>query len=101
MSDSATPGTIAQAPLSMQFSRQEYWSGVPCPSPGYRPNPGIEPVSLILQADSLPSEPPGNCYSAIKRKKVLTHVRTWMDLENMLSERGQSQNITCCLIQVI
>ena len=64
-------------------------------------NPGIEPGSLILQADSLPSEPPGNYYSAIKRNKVLTHVTTWMDLENMPSERSQSQNITYCLIQVI
>ena len=43
----ATPWTIArQAPLSMKFSRQEYWSGLPCPSPGDLPNPGIEPMSL-------------------------------------------------------
>ena len=41
------------------FFRQEYWSGLPYPSPGDRPNPGIEPRSLALQADSLPSEPPG------------------------------------------
>ena len=46
--------TVAhQAPLSMGFSRQEYWSGVPFPSPGDLPNPGIEPMSLALQADSL------------------------------------------------
>ena len=44
----------------MGFSRQEYWSGVPCPSPGQLPDPGIEPRSLTLQADSLPSEPLGN-----------------------------------------
>ena len=43
----------------MGFSRQEYWSALPCPSPGDLPNPGIEPRSLTLQADSLPSEPPG------------------------------------------
>ena len=56
----ATPWTIAhQAPLSMEFSRQEYWSGLPFPSPGYLPNPGIEPRSPALQADTLPSEPPG------------------------------------------
>ena len=48
-----------QAPLSMGFSRQEYWSGLPFPSPGHLPNPGIEPGSPALQADSLPSEPPG------------------------------------------
>ena len=43
----------------MGFSRQEYWSGLPFPSPGDLPNPGIEPGSLALQADALPSEPPG------------------------------------------
>ena len=44
---------------SWGFSRQEYWSGLPCPPPGDLPNPGIEPRSLALQEDSLPSEPPG------------------------------------------
>ena len=44
-----TPWTVArQAPLSMEFSRQEYWSGLPCPPPGDLPEPGIEPTSLIL-----------------------------------------------------
>ena len=56
----ATPWTIDhQAPLFMGFSRQEYWSGLPFPSPGYLPNSGIEPGSPTLQADSLPSEPTG------------------------------------------
>ena len=57
----ATPWTVAnQAPPSMGFSRQEYWSGLPFPSPGDLPNPGIEPgVSRILQADALTSEPQG------------------------------------------
>ena len=56
----ATPWTVArQAPLSMEFSRQEYWSGLPFPSPGDLPNPGIEPGSPALQADALSSEPPG------------------------------------------
>ena len=55
----ATPWTVAcQAPLSMGFSRQEYWSGVPFPSPGNLPNPGIKPRSPALQADALSSEPP-------------------------------------------
>ena len=50
------PWTVAcQAPLSMEFSRQEYWSGLPFPSPGDLPDPGIEPGSPALQADSLPS----------------------------------------------
>ena len=51
MSDSATPWTAAyQAPQSMEFSRQEYWSGLPFPSPGDLPDPGIEPKSPTLQA---------------------------------------------------
>ena len=54
------PWTLAhQAPLSMGFSRQEYWSGLPFPSPEGLPYPGIEPRSSALQADSLPSETPG------------------------------------------
>ena len=53
----ATPWTVAcQAPLFMGFSRKEYWSGLPFPSPGDLPDPGIEPGSPALQADSLPSE---------------------------------------------
>ena len=56
----ATPWTVAhQAPPSMGFSRQEYWSGLPFPSPGDLPNTGIEPRSPALQADALISEPPG------------------------------------------
>ena len=52
--------TVArQAPLSIGFSRQEYWTRLPFPSPGDLPNRGIEPGSPRLQADSLPSEPPG------------------------------------------
>ena len=55
----ATPWTVAhQAPPSMGFSRQEYWSGLPFPSPGDLPDPGIEPRSPTLQADALTSEPP-------------------------------------------
>ena len=57
VSDSMTLWTVAhQAPLSMGFSRQEYWSGLPCSSPGHLPNPGIEPMSPVtpaLQANSL------------------------------------------------
>ena len=61
MSDSATPWTVAHSPalLSMGFSRQEYWSGVPFPSPGDLPNPGIEPTVSCFEADSLLSEPSG------------------------------------------
>ena len=55
----ATSRTVAhQAPPSMEFSRQEYWSGFPFPSPGDLPNPGIKPGSSTLWADALLSEPP-------------------------------------------
>ena len=74
-----TPWTVAyQAPPSMGFSRQEYWSGLPFPSPGDLPNPGIEPKSEIepgspaLQADALTSEPPGkpNLDSILKSRDI-------------------------------
>ena len=55
-----------QSPLSMGFSRQEYWSGLPCPSPGDLPDPEIKPMSPVsptLQADSLPTAPLGSSYS--------------------------------------
>ena len=55
-----TPWTVAcQAPLSMESSRQEYWSGLPFPSPGDLPDPGIKLRSYTLQADPFSSEPPG------------------------------------------
>ena len=50
----------------MEFSSQEYWSGLPFPSPGDLPDPGIEPRSLALQADTLPSEPPGKPWKGLK-----------------------------------
>ena len=60
----ATPWTVVcQAPLSMGFSRQEYCSGLPFPSPGDLPDPGIEPTSPAMQTDSLPAEPPGKSLS--------------------------------------
>ena len=48
-----------RAPSSIGFSMQKYWSGLPFPSPGALPNPGIEPGYSVLQADTLPAEPPG------------------------------------------
>ena len=59
---------VYQASLSMGFSRQEYWSGLPFPSPGDLPDPGIKPRSPALQADALPSEPvekPPKCHSVL------------------------------------
>ena len=58
-----TPWTVAhQAPLCMRFSRQEYWSGLPCPPPGHLPDPGIEPASFASSALAdgfFTTEPPG------------------------------------------
>ena len=71
----ATPRTIVhQAPLSMGFSRQEYWSGLPFPSPGDLPDPGIAPRFPALEADSLLSELPGKPTEAghkLKRQSSL------------------------------
>ena len=68
-----TPYTVAcQAPLSMGFSRQEYWSGYPLPSPGDLPEPGIELRFPALQADSLPSEPPGKPLDSILKSRDIT-----------------------------
>ena len=74
MPDSAIPWTVAcRAPLSMGFSRQEHWSGLPFPPPGDLPHPGIEPGSPALWADSSPSEPPGK-----PRKKF-----KWMEISQL------------------
>ena len=67
VSASTTPWTVAcQAPLSREFSRQEYCSGQPFPSPGDLPEAGIKPKSSASQADSLPSEPPGKTNNLCK-----------------------------------
>ena len=63
--------TLWQAPLSLEFSRQEYWSGLPCPPPGGLPHPVIEPVSLALQVDSLPAEQPGKPQTLHLETKVV------------------------------
>ena len=76
-----TPWTVAyQAPPAIGFSRQEFWSGLPLPSPGDLPNPGIKPRSSALQANSLQSEPPGKPFTVyifvqvhVLCRAVLTH----------------------------
>ena len=73
----ATPWTVAyQAPPSVGFSRQECWSGLPFPSPGNHPVPGIEPWSPTLQADALPSEPPGKTIKHQLIEKVSHKITT-------------------------
>ena len=97
VSDSLWPRGARQAPLSMGFSRQEYWSGLPCPPPGDIPNPGIEPRSPTLQVDSLPTEPPGkpsisilivywssysfNCLSQTRR---VQKKKAWIELNSLI-----------------
>ena len=69
------PWTIThQASLSMEFSRQEYWSGLPCPPPGDLPDPGIEPGSPALQADTLLFEPSGKHILALRRSCFILSV---------------------------
>ena len=66
--------TVAhQAPSFMGFSRQEHWSGLPFPSPGDLPDPGIEPRSPALQADILTSEPPGKPLTYLQIHNLNTH----------------------------
>ena len=61
----ATPWTVTlQAPLSVEFSRQEYWSGLPFPSPGDLPDPGMEPMSSALAGEFFTTEPPGKSFSS-------------------------------------
>ena len=67
----ATPWTVAyQAPPSMGFSKQEYWSGVPFLFPGDLRNLGIEPGSPAFQADALTSEPPGKSLNVLKKLPI-------------------------------
>ena len=76
-----TPWTVAhQVPQSMGFSKQEYWSGLPFPSPGALPDPGIKPRSPALQTDSLPTKPPD-------------HNKLW----EILKEMGILDHLTCLL----
>ena len=86
----ATPGTVAhQAPLSMGFSRQEYWSGLPFPPPGDLPNPGIEPGPPTLQADSLLSEPLGKPFDC-SGSWVIQVCLPWSPLPHSLQGRFQA-----------
>ena len=85
----AIPWTVTyQAPLSMGFSRQEYWSGLSFPSPGDLPDPGIEPGSPTLQADSLPTDPPGHGTSFIYTKYLFSG-KSWkvMPLTSRMKQR--------------
>ena len=67
-----TPGTVAlQAPVSVELSRQEYWSGLPFPSPRDLPNPGIEPVSPALAGGFFTADPPGEARETCRKLTVI------------------------------
>ena len=68
VSDFVSPWTVGrQAPLSMKFSRHEYWSGLPFPTPGDLPNPEIEPVSPALAGEFFTTQPPGKPHSVYQK----------------------------------
>ena len=71
MSDSLQPHGAHQAPLVMEFFRQQSWSGLPFLSPGDLPNPGIKPGSPASQADTLPSESPGKPKSEREEQRLM------------------------------
>ncbi|CAI9170177.1 unnamed protein product [Rangifer tarandus platyrhynchus] len=71
----------------MEFSRQEYWSRLPCPLPGDLPNPVIEPVTLALQADSLPSEPPGKPLGGVGDPNVQSIAGPNLPFQDPINER--------------
>ena len=84
-----------QAPLSMGFSRQEYWSGLPCPPPGDRPHPGMKPPSLRFPALAgrcffLPLAPPVHCYSML----FLGEIR-WWEWDMVHIEKGHAYMVVC------
>ena len=78
-----TPWTY-QAPPSVGFSRQEYWSGLPFPSPGDLPDPGIEPGSSALEADALTSEPPGKQNPGLLHSKQILYHLSHQELKKAL-----------------
>ena len=94
-----TPWAVAcQVPLSMRFSRQEYWNRLPCPPPGDLPNPGTESTFLVppaLAGGFFTIEPPGKTrmqyYSAIKRNEIGPFVETRMGLETVIHRESMSE----------
>ena len=75
----------------MGFSRQEYWRGLPFPSPGDLPDPGIEPRSAALQADSLPSEPPGKTKWNSQKEKD-TSIWSYLQVESKTKQTTKTQS---------
>ena len=104
LSASVTPWTVArQAPLSMGFYRQEYWSGVPFLPPGHLSDPEIEPGSPAMQADSLPPEPPGKVFKDSVSCSVMSNS---VQSQGLYSARllcpwdlpGKNTGVGCCFL---
>ena len=95
----ATPRTIAHwAPLSMGFSRQEYWCGLPFPSPWDLPNPGIELWSPALQADSFPTELGGSLtFRSLERSVSIC----WKLKKDSFSKDGKLIFVSCCIFYIV
>ena len=91
-----TPWTVAcQAPLSMEFSRQEYWSELPYPPAGYLPNPGIETRSPTLHVEeSTPPEPPG------KPKQRLEEHKEFIFISSLMASEGKVLQLTLCCLEM-
>ena len=89
-----TPWTVVcQATLTMEFSRQEYWSGLPFPFLGDLPNPGIKPGSPALQADSLPSEPPGMPLYCLSHSFYMENGCKWLRAMKQLMHRILAERV--------
>ena len=109
MSDSVTPWTVAhQAPPAMEFSRQEYWSGVPFPSPGDLPDPGIEPTSPALAGAFFTTVPPGKPVSGVQKSdlkriyifffRLFSHIDYYRILSIVLSVLYRRSLLVICFI---
>ena len=98
VSDSLRPHVAHQAPLSMQFSRQEYWSGLAFPPPGDVPHPGIKPRSPALQADSLPSQPPGKPHPQVVSTNLILYSTCDLLLTMRLQQEMYKQKEGCLLL---
>ena len=98
----AIPWAVArQALLCMGLTRRQYWSGLPFPSPGDLPNPGTEPRSPALQADSLPTESPGNSMQIQMNVLVLRRtVLKYLGWQRCDTYTFQISNIEIILIQI-
>ena len=94
---SVTPWTVAcQAPLSMRFSRQESWSGLPRPPPGDLPNPGIKPTSLMTPAGGFFIT--STTWEVQEKNELLIKLTPWKDLKTGCTKEAEHKNRTCCLI---